>query len=135
MTTMMTMMKDDGIIHIVQYQNNRESVDRNILIGFYQNIGHVHPPIVLHLPTLSWFSRKAGYKLRSPRVLTFPFYWKIKSPAADQIQKPVVYKYKGCPDRNTKGSWNRNTKNDIERLHFLFAKVAKRETTRSFLFQ
>ena len=44
---MMTMMKDGGIIHIVQYQNNWESVDQNILIGFYQNIGHVEPAIVL----------------------------------------------------------------------------------------
>ena len=51
MITMMTMMKDGGIIHIVQYQNNRESVDQNILIGFYQNIGldaPGRPAIVLH---------------------------------------------------------------------------------------
>ena len=51
MTALMKMMKDDGIIHIVQYQNNRESVDQNILIGFYQNIGldaPGRPAIVLH---------------------------------------------------------------------------------------
>ena len=38
-TVMMTMMKEGRIIHIVPYQNNWESVDQNILIGFYQNIG------------------------------------------------------------------------------------------------
>ena len=48
---MMTMMKESRIIHIVLYQNNSESVDQNILIGFYQNIGldaPGRPPIVLH---------------------------------------------------------------------------------------
>ena len=59
-------MKDDGIIHIVQYQNNRESVDRNILIGFYQNIGLWAEQSLVSSSTLSWFSRKAGYKLLSP---------------------------------------------------------------------
>ena len=53
-----------GIIHIVQYQNNWESVDQNILIGFYQNIGQ--RPYYRPTTTLSWFSRKAGYKLLSP---------------------------------------------------------------------
>ena len=48
---MMTMMKESRIIHIVPYQNNSESVDQNILIGFYQNIGldaPGRPAIVLH---------------------------------------------------------------------------------------
>ena len=48
---MMTMMKEGRIIHIVPYQNNSESVDQNILIGFYQNIGLDAPgrsAIVLH---------------------------------------------------------------------------------------
>ena len=63
-TIVMTMMKGGGIIHIVQYQNNWESVDQNILIGFYQNIGQ--RPYYRPTTTLSWFSRKAGYKLLSP---------------------------------------------------------------------
>ena len=48
---MMTMMKEGRIIHIVPYQNNSESVDQNILIGFYQNIGldaSSRPAIALH---------------------------------------------------------------------------------------
>ena len=48
---MMRMMKEGRIILIVPYQNNSESVDQNILIGFYQNIGlnaPGRPSIVLH---------------------------------------------------------------------------------------
>ena len=37
--TMMTMMKDSGLILIVHNQNNLESVDQNILMGIYPNIG------------------------------------------------------------------------------------------------
>ena len=36
---MMTMMKDSGLILIVHNQNNLESVDQNILMGIYPNIG------------------------------------------------------------------------------------------------
>ena len=51
MVMMMMMMKEGRIIHIVPYQNNSESVDQNILIGFYQNIGldaPGRPPFALH---------------------------------------------------------------------------------------
>ena len=46
--------EDCGIIHIVRYQNNWESVDQNILVEFYQNIGRPLPTHPFMVQSQSW---------------------------------------------------------------------------------